>query len=239
MNNRIHAIRRKLSKISNPLAFFKAQKGQDRWVLLEVLPFKRGGFFVDLAATNGVFHNNTFVLEKYFGWWGICIEPNPRFFAQLEKKRKCFVSNAVVSERVEEVQFRTDNGPLGGIVAEDTDNNPRVRGMQLKKAEIVTRQTVTLTSLLASFNAPQVIDYLSLDVEGSEERVLRGFDFSQYQFRCLTIERPTPRVNEMLFQNRYVFVKNVQFDSFYVHETVLNERKISCQSFEQVPAKDW
>ncbi|GAB4579402.1 MAG: hypothetical protein Fur0022_21400 [Anaerolineales bacterium] len=232
-------LQRRLVKVGKYLSFFKGQKGQDRWVILEVLPFKRGGFFVDLAATNGVFHNNTFVLEKYFGWQGICVEPNPRFFAQLQKRRKCFVSNAVVGETVEDVQFRIDNGPLGGIVAEDTDNNPRVRGNQFKQAEIVTRQTIPLTELLASFNAPKIMDYLSLDVEGSEERVLRGFDFHQYQFRCLTIERPTPRVNEMLFQNGYVFVKNHQFDTFYVHRSILNERPLRLQPFEQVPAKDW
>ena len=56
-------------------AIFKGQKGQDRWVILEALPWLRRGFFLDLAAADGLTHSNTHVLEKWFGWRGICIEP--------------------------------------------------------------------------------------------------------------------------------------------------------------------
>src|SRR5262245_43652313 len=65
-------------------SIFKGQKGQDRWVLMEVLRWQRGGFFLDLAAADGVTDSNTHVLERWFGWAGICIEPNPAFFAQLK-----------------------------------------------------------------------------------------------------------------------------------------------------------
>ena len=48
--------------------------------------FKKGGYFLDLAATNGLMENNTYVLEKYFGWNGIAIEANERFFFKIKKK---------------------------------------------------------------------------------------------------------------------------------------------------------
>ena len=76
-------------------------------------------------------------------------------------------------------------------------------------------------------------------MEGCEERIISTLDFDRYQFRCLTIERPTPRVNEVLFDNGYVFVKNFSFDTFYVHFSVLDSRPIRCEPFEQVPPKDW
>jgi FkbM family methyltransferase len=218
---------------------FKSQKGQDRWVLFEVLPWKRRGFFLDLAAADGLTHSNTHVLEKWFGWTGVCIEPNPAFFAELKARRRCAAEQAVVSDRRETVRFRVDNGQLGGVVADDTDNNPRVRGEQLARAEIVELPAVPLNDVLARHNAPRVIDYFSLDVEGCEERVLQALDFGRYQFRCLTVERPTPRVNEILFAHGYVFVKNFSFDSFYVHPSVLDERPLRCDPFEQVPPKDW
>ena len=208
-------------------------------MILEVLPFKRGGFFVDLAASNGFQSSNTYVLEKYFGWNGICIEPNPHFFAQLQKKRKCHLSDAVISDVEEEVQFRIDNGPLGGIVAEDTDNNPRVRGAQFENAVILDRRTTPFATLLENYHAPNIIDYLSLDVEGSEERILRNFDFQKYTFLCMTIERPTPLVNGILRKHHYRFVKNHLFDTFYVHESVQIKRNLPCQPFEQIPPKDW
>jgi FkbM family methyltransferase len=218
---------------------FKGQKGQDRWVILEVLPWKRRGFFLDLAAADGLTHSNTHVLEKWFGWTGICIEPNPRFFAELKSRRRCNVEQSVVSDRPERLRFRIDNGQLGGVVADDTDNNARIRGEELTKAEIVELPARPINEILEWHRAPRTIDYFSLDVEGCEERIISTLDFSRYEFRCLTIERPTPRVNEILFERGYVFVKNVMFDSFYVHPSVLESRPLNCEPFEQVPPKDW
>jgi len=219
---------------------FKSQKGQDRWVLGEVLPWKTRGFFLDLAAADGLTHSNTHVLEKWFGWRGICIEPNPKFFAELKARRSCAADPSVISNRRERIRFRIDNGQLGGVVADDTDNSPRVRGNQLSRAEIVELEARPLNDVLARHNAPAVIDYFSLDVEGCEERIITTLDFGKYQFRCLTVERPTPVVNEVLFRHGYVFVKNHSFDSFYVHHSVLEERPtIRCEPFEQVPPKDW
>ena len=218
---------------------FKSQKGQDRWVILEVMPWKRRGFFLDLAAADGLTHSNTHVLEKWFGWSGLCIEPNPGFFAELKGRRRCRVDQSVISDRRERLRFRIDNGQLGGVVADDTDNNERVRGDQLTKAEIVELPAQPLNDVLERHNAPRVIDYFSLDVEG-----MRGANHLDHRLRSLPVPLPDDRaadaaVNEVLFDNGYVFVKNFSFDSFYVHFSVLDSRPIRCEPFEQVPPKDW
>ena len=230
---------RKMNNLINRLTPFKSQKKQDRWVIFNILPLKRGGFFVDLAAANGITHNNSYALEKLFNWSGICIEPNPVFYEMLKKNRKCMVDDSVVNDKSEDVDFRIDNGQLGGIIAEDTDNNPSVRGEELPNANIISRRTVQLESVLDHYKAPEVIDYLSLDVEGSEERVLRKFDFSKYTFLCITIERPTPKLNEILLNNGYLFVKVYQNDTFYIHSSLQKKRKIQCDPFQQVPPKEW
>ena len=53
---------------------FKSQKGQDRWVIFKALPLKRKGYFLDLAAADGITHSNTYALEKLFGWSGLFIK---------------------------------------------------------------------------------------------------------------------------------------------------------------------
>jgi len=218
---------------------FKSQKNQDLWVIFKALPFRRGGYFLELAAADGITHSNTYALEKIFGWKGICVEPNPYFFESLQKRRQCITDNSVVSDSEEAIEFRIDNEQLGGIVAADTDNNELTRGDQLADAEIISYKAIRLETLLERHNAPPVIDYLSLDVEGSEERVLRNFDYGKYKFRCITIERPTPELNNVLFDNDYVFVKNHRDDTFYVHSSLLETRHIKCLPFEQVPPKNW
>lgn len=238
MKKKIKSAARKLidaSKIASP---FKAQKGQDRWVV-SMLSFKRNGFFLDVGAADGVTHSNTYGLEKYFGWRGICLEANPIFYRTLKDKRRCICDNSVVSDKPEKVKFRVDNGQLGGIVAEDTDNNTRIRSGQLTDAEIIEMEAITLTRLLEIYEAPEIIDYLSMDIEGGEERAIRSLDFNKYKFKCITIERPTPKVNEILFNNGYLFVKNHKFDTFYVHSSLAAEKKIKRARFEQIPAKDW
>ena len=56
--------------------FYFGNKNQDQWAVKEVFNFKKDGFFLDLAAADGLHQNNTFFLEKRLGWNGICIEPN-------------------------------------------------------------------------------------------------------------------------------------------------------------------
>ena len=79
---------------------------------------QRKGFFLDLAAADGITSSNTHILEKLFGWDGICIEPNPTFLQKLKKTRNCIIDGSVISDKREKVSFRIDNGQLGGIVAE-------------------------------------------------------------------------------------------------------------------------
>ncbi|HWH23476.1 MAG TPA: FkbM family methyltransferase [Candidatus Limnocylindria bacterium] len=220
-----------------PDAAYKSQKGQDRWVL-EVLRNKRRGYFVELAAADGMTHSNTYVLEKYFDWQGLCIEPNPDFYAQLVHNRSCRTDPAVVDERPGEVLFRIDNGQFGGIVGDDVDNNPGTRGKELEAARAIRLSAEPFVTVLRRHAAPTVIDYLSLDVEGAEERVLRSFPFESYIFRCVTIERPTPRLNEIMLAAEYDFVKNVQFDTFYVNRSI-PAGLVARGAFEQVPPKDW
>lgn len=222
---------------------FISQKGQDDWVIKDIFNYKKNGYFVDLAASDGIKINNTYLMEKELKWNGICIEPNPYFFSQLKKNRKCHVVEEIIDKESDNiVYFRIDNGELGGIVADDCDNNFRVRNNELKKATIIKKKSKTLEEILDKYNAPKIIEYLSLDVEGAEYRVLEKFPFNKYTFLTLTIERPTPELEEILFKNDYFFVmksKKLPFDTFYVHKSIENFDAIKTETYSPTPKKDW
>ena len=62
-----------------------------------------------------------------------------------------------------------------------------------------------MTSLLEEAGAPELIDFLSLDVEGNELNVLKGLDFSRYGFKYLLIEARNPQdVADFLLPRGYV-----------------------------------
>jgi FkbM family methyltransferase len=221
---------------------YHGQKGQDRWIIEEVFPGKQGGFFVDLAATDGVKLSNTYVLEKRFGWTGIAIEPNPDSFALLKQNRSCICVNACIDGDFGTVEFLPNAGH-GGIVADDTDNSPAVRAARIDEwrtaGKTLTLNAYPLAEILRRHEAPAAIEFLSLDVEGSETRILRTFPFEQYRFLAMCIERPTPELNTLLFRNGYLFVRNVTFDTFYVHESIPNLASIAREPFEQILPKEW
>jgi type II secretory pathway pseudopilin PulG len=213
-----------------------SQKGQDLWVLETVGSKLRANdrgrplFFVDLAANQPIKLSNSKKLEDN-GWTGLCIDGNQDLVSRLRNERTCAVVEAVVDacdgHRVSWLGHGTD--PLGGIVGMEYDN---------REGGEAERVTTTLESILVSTGAPSVIDYLSLDVEGAEWRVLQHFPFERYTFRSITVERPPPWLNRLLVQKGYLWIKNHMFDSFYVHESEPNAQALNAtRHYKQILSK--
>jgi len=229
--------------ISKNKTIFLGGKDQDRWVIEEVFcNSERGRFFLDLGASDGFLGTNTLILEKHFGWDGICIEPDLQLYNTLCKERSCKCLNVCIDGENQQVEYLNNEG-RGGIIDDDTDNNlEQRRDLILKyRGENKTSifETRTLHEVLEENKAPKIIDYFSFDVEGAETRILRNFPFNLYTFLALTIERPTPELNNKLFNNGYIFVKNYKVDSFYIHSSISNLNEIYKEPFSQIPPKIW
>jgi len=189
-------------------------------------------YFLDLAANDAVQLSNTLNLEKK-GWNGLCIEPNPIYWYRLAH-RKCAVAAAFVGgERdAQEVEVSLSNEEYGGIIGEGMDNTkgtnkhdkePQGGARHNRREE--KRFTISLKTLLSQFDAPFNIDYMSLDVEGAEELIMRDFPFDVYSIHFMTIERPKPALQKLLKANGYHFVMMLVFwgETLWVHESVLNK----------------
>lgn len=194
-----------------------AQAGQDFWVYGEAFNLMKNGYFVDIGAHDGVFLNNTYILESRYSWKGICVEANPLTFLDLSKNRTCECANICIDSEAGTVNFAL-RGTVGGIIDDQTDN----KGFD-DSGLTVSINSVTLFDLLESSGSPRVIDYLSMDIEGAEERALLGFPFADYVFRTITIERPPSRLRDKLSGNGYILVKEVPgLDCFYIHSSFLD-----------------
>lgn len=208
--------------VSDVVWNWNSQKDQDYWVIHEIFDYKKNGFFVDLASTDGKNINNTYILEKKLNWMGICIEANPTFHKDLYKNRNCYISQEVVADKNDEiVKFRIDAEERSGIINKKYDNTSY-------NCKFLEKNTVTLESILDKYNAPNIIDYLSLDIEGAEYDVLKNFPFNKYTFLTLTIEGPSQLMDILLFKNDYLFVRKSKklnsFDSYYIHKSLLNDK---------------
>jgi hypothetical protein len=203
-----------------------SQYGQDLFVL-EALAGQRGGFFLDSGASNGVRFSNTLLLEQSFGWRGICIEPNDLFFVELIRNRKCHCLNCCIYDRDGAVEFVEDAAVLGGVLAEYdpfhleyAKSNFGLKSDAAGKPVTVRKISRTLRSVLRECNAPSVIDYWSLDTEGSEFTILKSFPFEEYSFRVITVEHNwlplRAYIRRFLESRGYRLIKALGCDDCYV-----------------------
>ena len=164
----------------------KSQLKQDLFVLSE-LKMQTNGFFVEFGATNGIDLSNTFLLESYFNWTGILAEPAKCWHKSLKKNRSSFIEHKCVWENSDiEIQFNETIDPVYSTISKF--NSLDFHASHRKKGFQYIVKTISLLDLLEKYDAPKVIDYLSIDTEGSEYQILKTFDFSRYQFKIITCE---------------------------------------------------
>ena len=199
-----------------------SQFGQDQLVI-ELLGGLRGGFFLDSGASDGITGSNTYRLELEYGWNGICVEPNQTFFRRLRSVRRCHCTDVCLYTKDGTVEF-VEAGTLGGILAEYdpthlqfVDQYEQARfGRALPRSE---KRTWTIRRVLQSFNAPSVIDYWSLDVEGAELTLLQSFPFDQYQIRVITVEHnrlpAREKILQFLTQKGFHRIAQLEIDDCY------------------------
>jgi len=189
---------------------------------------KQGGFFIEIGSDDGVQFSNTHLLEKQYGWKGICVEPNSDSFSKLIQNRNCKCYNLAVYNKSNEIlKFAVKNFSMCSGLIDELDEHVNIDGKihergvnnDLKKITEVT--TITLTDLLDTANAPNFIDYMSLDTEGSELEILKSNDFTRYNFGVIDVEHNfvEPRrteIRNLLESNNYKFNFENKFDDNYI-----------------------
>lgn len=156
---------------------------QDQMVLKHY-NYKKNGYFVDIGAYNGKDLSNTYVLEKDYDWKGLCFEPLKKEFEMLQKERpnSICINKAVFSESDKEFDFAVSN--LSSGIKEYIDKHAYI----LETCSFEKVKSISLTDALDQNNAPNFIEYMSIDTEGSELEVLKGVDFEKYSFGIIHIE---------------------------------------------------
>jgi FkbM family methyltransferase len=181
-----------------------SQLGQDRWVLQQTKN-KLNGYFVEFGAVDGVMLSNTLVLERDFFWNGIVAEPNPMHHAALRRNRSCAVSTKCIYTQSNTVLTFLDCG-------NDADNEHALSTLadfatcdqhahtSLHESKSIQVETITLLDLLKQYNAPNKIDYLSIDTEGSEYDILSTFDWTQYDISLITVEHNYTPMRQKIYE---------------------------------------
>ena len=189
--------------------------------------FKRDGFFVEIGATDGVYLSNTRMLEEEFGWNGILAEPAKFWHEKLAQTRSVHIDTRCVhSTTGDTVTFQEVAGDkalstISEFAEADFHSSSRKDSLQYQV------QTVSLRDLLLEYGAPEHVDFLSIDTEGSEFEILNSFDFQRFSFGVIACEHnfsaSRSKIYNLLSGNGYIrILEDVShFDDWYIHNSFL------------------
>jgi len=205
---------------------FKSQHHQDEFII-NYFKGKKNGVFIDVGAHDGITLSNTYVLEKEYGWTGICFEPMPRQFKNLDESRDCIKYNCAIydtngTEKFTLVDYDGYPDMLSGITKDIThkhmsgilSESSRV-GAKLKHIDIQTR---ILNEVLSENNIFE-IDFLSVDVEGAELKVMKGINFDEFHIKVIVFENGenTDDVRDFLKSKDFSFYKRLGIDDVFIN----------------------
>lgn len=171
---------------------FRAQHGEDI-ILWNFFKRKESGFFIEVGAFDGDQDSNTYAFEK-LGWKGILIEAGQEQYKEcLANRPGSKVIHAAVggADAKGTITFHqvTSSEKWGGMLSYlQTDERQSWRvnriGTAINKVEVPYR---SLNDILETCDL-EPIDFITIDVEGGELDVLKGFDINKYGPRVIVVE---------------------------------------------------
>ena len=232
-------------------------EGQDRWVDHVFKGRRREKLFtVESGAFDGVLSSNTLFLEAVRGWGCLLVEANPLLLPViLGTRRRCHVFSGGLQMSDKPVEY-ADFHPAGtmGSFEPFVDKEmmstvkAKVRQFQSQlfgkdtKAEADTK-SISVPSfplhriLLAA--GQRVVDYWSLDTQGSEPLILAHTNFSAIEVGVLTVEHEEHaarryEICKTLKQRGFTRVRRTGKDDYFANRAYFERRGLGF-SFGGIP----
>lgn len=141
-------------------------------------------------------------------------------------------------------------GPLGGFKStlsqthsnrlqhEIAANKPWMRG-NLGSGKTIMVRSLPLESFLQAANrTSSVIDFWSLDTEGSEPQILNATNFSKVQVGVLSVEHNNEAINKKgiahaMEKSGLILYRELAFDYIYVNPNYFHERGLKLNFLSQ------
>ena len=172
---------------------FYSQFGEDK-ILLEIIPKQfTNGFYVDVGCFHPKKYSNTYMLFKK-GWKGINIDMEKDKIESFDLARPTdYNFLGAISDKSEKVKiYRNQKFGVSSTLNENF----------IKKEDIIDEdyiQTTTLNVVLE--NSPfkgKKIDFLNIDTEGNDLKVLKSLDFDIYNPSIIIVETHLKKIDEII-----------------------------------------
>jgi FkbM family methyltransferase len=170
------------------------------------------GYFVEVGANEPQRGSQTWQFERA-GWSGVLVEPQPDLASQLRRTRRARVFDVACSSPANASKTARLYllGPHSSLKRELVVTGVVPHGA----IDVLAR---TLDDILEEAEAPAPIDFVSIDVEGHEIEVLKGFDLRRWRPRLLLIEDHVTSlaVHRFLTRGGYRLIRRTGLNGWYV-----------------------
>ena len=191
----------------------------DRWLVETVFPNLKNGFFVEAGAADGCGDSTSWILEKEFEWSGILVEPNKDFYDNLVLNRKSICINKALYDKTGTIKYLSAvNKYYSGIVTEFGDGHKT----ECYKDGYIEYdvESISLNDVLLNNGVPTHINFILLDTEGSEYKILSTLNFSKFTIDVFIVELSNEMSAEILKSVGYrqvfnKFNKNAPWETYW------------------------
>ncbi len=199
---------------------------------------KKDGIFMDVGAHDGIRFSNSYAFSV-LGWKGICVEAHPDYYEICYNNRhndSTKIMNLACSwNDTESITFYSNyrgslstlNPNLNEVYKRDykgyyvdKNHSEKVNNFTNGPIEVIARKMDTIIEENKEFLNDGNIDLISIDVDGSEEFVLRGFDILKYKPRVIILEVSVVRnvVEEYMKSKDYYKLYDNKLNAIYCRD---------------------
>ena len=185
-----------LKSFTNKKSFY-SYGGIDN-LIQQIFKFQENGIYIDIGCGHPIKNNNTYLLNKK-GWSGINIDldiDNIELF-KIYRPKDLNVCAAISDEMKETDLFFYHSRSALNTIDKKTANYQKAKVTSIKKIQTTTLNNVLDESIYNSSN----IDFLSIDVEGSELSVLKNFNFHKFKPKVIVVEYLDLSLNKLEIKN--------------------------------------
>ena len=191
---------------------FRNPPGIEHSLIEEFFGKKRNGYYVEVGANHPRSGSQTWHLEE-LGWKGLLIEPLPEYCELLKKERKGTVVQYACSspenhDKVLRLKMAGGHSTL--------NLNPIARSSQAEQTiEVRCR---TLDSIFEENKVKVGFDFISVDIEGHEMEMFKGFSLAKWRPRLVLLEDHVidHRKHNYMKAQGYQIILRTGLNSWYV-----------------------
>jgi FkbM family methyltransferase len=165
-----------------------SQEGEDQ-ILRRIFEQKKNGFYVDVGAHHPKRFSNTYLFYNR-GWSGINVDAMPGSMRAFNKIRPRDINLEVgIGEQQGSLDYFVFNEPALNGFSRDLSDQRNEADSAYRIESVVKVDLFPLQQVLGNYlPAGQVIDFMSIDVEGFDFHVLKSNDWKKYRPTYVLVE---------------------------------------------------